>query len=230
LSAYPNLRLVPAYVDSAGVITQEAEQTDVILNLPSPGHRGNIQHIKTGMANKGRPKPGHMIYMSGASLLLDPGIQMDRFGETCERIWDDLDGKEEVLTRLRENLQREGDDYILTIRPEEIKTALIVTPIIYGMGNGPVHRQSVQIPELARLTLQRGRGFQIGKGLNRWSNIHINDLSSLVLKMGEEAIDGDESKSLWNLDGVYFAESEETVRPIATWVVAKLAFLKFEDY
>lgn len=141
------MRLVPAYVDSAGIVTQEAEQADVVLNLPSPGHRGNIQHIKTGMANKGRPRPGHMICMSGASLLLDPEIQMDRFGETSERIWDDLDGKEEVLTRLRENFLREGDNYILTIRPEEIKTGLIVTPIIYGMGNGPVRRQSVQIGE-----------------------------------------------------------------------------------
>jgi hypothetical protein len=85
---------------------------------------------------------------------------------------------------------------------------MIVAPIIYGMGKGPVHRQSVQIPELARLTLQRGQGFQIGKDLNRWSNIHINELSSLVLKLVEETINDDESKSRWNLDGVYFAETE----------------------
>ena len=82
---------------------------------------------------------------------------------------------------------------------------MVIAPLIYGQGRGPVNQTSIQIPELCRIAIERGRAAQIGNGQNIWSNIHVADLSSLLVQLVEKAIaeDGDEN---WGENELYFAE------------------------
>lgn len=83
-------------------------------------------------------------------------------------------------------------------------------PLIYGRGRGPVNQRSVQVPELAKATLQRRAGLQVGKGQSIWSNVHITDISQIFGKLVGKALQGEESE-LWNENGLYFAENGELV-------------------
>ena len=47
--------------------------------------------------------------------------------------------------------------------------------MIYGMGRG-LQPNSDQLPKLAALSKQLGAGVYFGKGLNRYLNVHIDDL------------------------------------------------------
>jgi len=46
---------------------------------------------------------------------------------------------------------------------------------------------------------------QIGAGANVWSNVHISDLSSLLVKLVESAISGSDDKRIWGSSGLFFA-------------------------
>jgi nucleoside-diphosphate-sugar epimerase len=52
--------------------------------------------------------------------------------------------------------------------------------MIYGTGRG-LQPHSDQIPKLIGLSKQAGAGIYFGKGLNRYSNVHIDDLVDLYL-------------------------------------------------
>ena len=61
--------------------------------------------------------------------------------------------------------------------------------MIYGEGRG-LHPDSEQIPKLIALSRQVGAGVYFGKGLNRYSNVHIDDLVDLYLLVMEKAPGG----------------------------------------
>ena len=52
--------------------------------------------------------------------------------------------------------------------------------MIYGIGRG-LQPDSDQLPKLAALSKQLSAGVYFGKGLNRYSNVHIDDLVALYL-------------------------------------------------
>ena len=86
-----------------------------------------------------------------------------------------------------------------------VKTALVIPSLIYGQGSGPGKQRSIQIPELARIALEKKRAVQIGAGANVWSNVHISDLSSLLVSLVESAISGSDDKRIWGSSGLFFA-------------------------
>jgi nucleoside-diphosphate-sugar epimerase len=58
--------------------------------------------------------------------------------------------------------------------------------MIYGSGRG-LQPDSDQIPKLTALSKQIGAGVYFGKGLNRYSNVHIDDLVDLYMLAIEKA-------------------------------------------
>jgi nucleoside-diphosphate-sugar epimerase len=61
--------------------------------------------------------------------------------------------------------------------------------MIYGRGRG-LQPDSDQIPKLTAISKQLGAGVYFGKGLNRYSNVHIDDLVDLYLLAIEKAPSG----------------------------------------
>ena len=61
--------------------------------------------------------------------------------------------------------------------------------MIYGTGRG-LQPDSDQLPKLIALSKQVGAGVYFGKGLNRYSNVHIDDLVDLYLLALEKAPGG----------------------------------------
>lgn len=121
----------------------------------------------------------------------------------------DLD---QILAIIRDNPSRAVDNFIISQDPAHIHTALVVGPLIYGRGRGPVNKRSMQAPDIARNTIAGGQGFQFGKGLSKWSNIHVSDIAGLIVRLAEAAMA--KKDGMWNLSGIFLPENGAMVRNI----------------
>jgi nucleoside-diphosphate-sugar epimerase len=152
-------------------------------------------------------------------------------GEGSDKIYDDLEGVSKVTAFPDEAPHRKTDKMTLSAGAEQadrIKTAIVCPPTIYGIGRGPDNKRSHQIPELARATLQKGQGIQVGDGKAFWSNVHVHDLSDLYLKLVENAASGESlaewpgKPALWGSEAYYFSENGEHVWGEAGgWIAAE---------
>ncbi|KAK5258346.1 hypothetical protein LTR40_008076 [Exophiala xenobiotica] len=163
-----------------------------------------------------QPKDSQPCYlqMYGASMFVFPEIESDRYGEPPSTIWNDLNGISSILSTIRAHpSSRELDNYILSLEDStNIRTGLIVGPLVYGRGEGPGNQRSIQAPNIARKTIEDGEGFRFRRGLNSWSNVHIKDLGDLfaLLTKTALALDGTSTSTRtrtpatsWNETGIY---------------------------
>ena len=133
-----------------------------------------------------------------------PDIANDTYGSAPSRIYDDLKDTEEIRSIIMDNPKRLVDHLVLSQEPSKVKTALVVGPLIYGTGHGPVNTSSIQIPYMARNILKMGHGFQVGAGQSVWSNVHIHDLGYFFSLLLQAA--AGQKQECWNHDGVYSVE------------------------
>lgn len=134
-------------------------------------------------------------------------------GEPSSEVWDDLDGVSSILDLIRSHDSRVVDNYILKIAKEtpSIKTALVLPPIIYGKGQGPVKQRSVQIPALSKVAIERGHAVRAGRGLAAWTNVHVADLARLFTILAEKGAGGSEDENVWSEKGIYLPGVGELV-------------------
>jgi nucleoside-diphosphate-sugar epimerase len=161
-------------------------------------------------------KAAHWIQISGASALSAGEYTDDSFvyGSASDLVFDDLKGTNEFRDYIQRNPVRKLDNYVaaVAVQTPELRVAHILPPIIYGQGRGPVNKRSVQVPELARITLLRKRGVRVGAGLNRWGAIHVRDLGQLLLLLVEDALETEVKNGVWGSEGIYLPSESEWVR------------------
>ena len=147
---------------------------------------------------------------------------MDRkiYGEESPKVYDDWDGIREVTSSLPDHApHRKVDKIILAGVSSDVKTAIVCPPTIYGRSRSPGNQRGHQIYELARNTLEKKHGIQVGAGQARWTNVHVFDLSDCYMKLVEAAAQGG-GKATWGADGYYFTENGEHVWGDVASVVA----------
>ncbi|PWY96174.1 NAD dependent epimerase/dehydratase family protein [Aspergillus sclerotioniger CBS 115572] len=201
---YPDLHIILGDLDSSLILEEQAREADIVVHTASSNHIKSAEAIVRGLTAPGRSKPGHWIQISGASVLSIPDIEKNAFGEASANVYNDLEGADELRSLIeRYSAKRIVDNFILSLSANRLKTALVFPPIIYGRGRGSINQRSIQIPELARVIMQRREGVQVGKGESTWSNVHVSDVSSIFVKLVEKALQG-EDRDLWNEHGLYF--------------------------
>lgn len=210
-AAYPSVTIVPGSLDDSATLEAEAAQADIVLNLAAREHLPSAQAILKGLTSPSRTssttaKRPYWIQVSGATLLASPEIARGTYGEPSDKIHDDLSGVAEIIALVRSNPKRATDNFVLDSgHAHGVNTALVPPGIIYGEGAGPVNRRTFQVPELARVAVERGRAVQVGRGLARWGYVHIRDLGQLFLRLVEKAAAGEDGRAgLWGEEGIYF--------------------------
>lgn len=180
-------------------------------DFAATGHAASAKAISEGLEAryKETQKPVYWIQISGGTVYAADEIASGRFGCATDDIYDDLKDRDSVLSTIRKNPKRVVENLVISQAPSSVKTSLIVGPLIYGVGRGPVNQRSVQAPEIARATLKLGHGFKLNEGKNVWSNVHVHDLASLVSLLVDAAKDGKDG--FWNEDGVFNVENGELV-------------------
>lgn len=197
-------------LDDTDLIEAEASRADIVLHLADISHVASALAIKRGLhSRRDLRHPAYWISVSGTDNIAWKDCRDESYGEPpSDDIYDDWDGLARVLSLPDIAAHHDVEQIQLTSGAPLVKTAIVCPPCIYGIGRGPGNQRSVQIPELALYTLKHGHGFQVGKGLSVWPNVHIEDLSDAFLLLVEEAVKGG-GNATWNNEGYYFIENGE---------------------
>src|SRR5262245_39901133 len=117
-------------------------------------------------ALSGSRKP--LIHSSGSSIVADLAM-----GEPSDRIFHEAT----PIGPHADKAARVAIDR-LVLAASGIRSVVLCNTMIYGNALG-APAQSVQIPALVRQAKASGVARYIGRGLNRWSNVHIADVAGL---------------------------------------------------
>ena len=159
---------VSGSLDDTELLRREAAAADAVVNAASSDHRGAVMALLDGLAGTGRP----FVHTSGTSVVAD-----DAAGEASEHVFtEDTPFTPPPLRAARVALDRE----IRTAAERGIRSVVLCNSLIYGPGLG-LPADSVQVPALIELAQASGVPRHIGRGLNVWSNVHIEDLAELYL-------------------------------------------------
>lgn len=191
-------------LDDAGILIDAAQKADGVINAASSDHRGAVEALIQGMAGSEKP----FIHTSGSSIVCD-----DARGafESPAIYHDDSYIRPIPLREARVAIDR----FVRTAGITSGIRAIVLCPtMIYGTGRG-LQKNSDQIPKLLKRSRDSGAGIYIGKGLNRWSDVYIDDMIDLYLLALEKAPSG----------SFFFAENgEESLKRIAESISNSLGF------
>jgi nucleoside-diphosphate-sugar epimerase len=198
LVAAHGVEAVIGSLDDAALLQAQARAADAVVNTASSDHRGAVEALIAAMAGTGKP----FIHSSGTSIVADLAM-----GEPSERLFDERT----PIEPLPERAGRVAIDRLVLAAPG-IRSIVLCNAMIYGHALGPP-AQSVQIPALVRQARASGVARYIGRGLNRWSNVHIADVAALYVLALAKAPAG----------AFYYVESgEEALGNIAGAVASRL--------
>ena len=151
-------------LDNSSLLRAEARGADGVVNAANSGHRGAAEALIAGLSGSGKP----LIHTSGTSIIADRAM-----GEPSDLIFHEG-------TPIRpepERAERVAIDR-LVLDASGIRSIVLCNSMIYGHVLG-APAQSVQVPVLAQQARTSGIARYIGRGLNRWSNVHIGDVAAL---------------------------------------------------
>ncbi|BBK42218.1 NAD-dependent dehydratase [Allostella vacuolata] len=185
-------------LDDAALLQAEARAADGVVNAASSDHRGAVEALIAGLAGSGKP----LLHTSGSSIVADEAM-----GEPSERIFhEDTPIEPEPDKAARVALDRRVLD------APGIRPVVLCNTMIYGNALG-APAESVQVPALVRQARATGVARYIGRGLNRWSNVHIADVAALYGLALEKAAPG---------TFLYVESGEEALGEVVRAIAARL--------
>jgi nucleoside-diphosphate-sugar epimerase len=159
-------------LDDAELLTAEAQAADAVINAASSDHRRAADSLVAALRGTGKT----LIHTSGSSIVADQAN-----GEPSDAVFDEDTPREpEPDKQARVAL----DSAILAAKG--MRSIVLCNSLIYGDALGPEAR-SVQLPMLIDEARESGAAHHIGRGLNRWSTVHIEDVAALYLLALERA-------------------------------------------
>jgi nucleoside-diphosphate-sugar epimerase len=185
-------------LDDAALLQAEAQAADAVVNAASSDHRGAVEALLAGLAGSGKA----FIHSSGSSIVADHAM-----GEPSDRVFDET----AAIVPAADKAARVAIDRLVLDAPG-IRSVVLCNTMIYGHALG-APAQSVQIPALVRQAKTSGVVRYIGRGLNRWSNVHIADVAALYALAIAKARAG---------TFMYVESGEAGLREIAGAIAARL--------
>ena len=193
-------------LDDAALLREEARAADAVVNAASSDHRGAVEALLAGLAGSGKA----FIHSSGSSIVADLAM-----GEPSDRIFHEG----EPIAPVADKAARVAIDRLVLAAPG-VSAVVLCNSMIYGDGLGHAlghalgpPAQSVQVPALVRQAKASGVVRYIGRGRNRWSNVHIADVAALYVLAIEKAPAG---------TFMYVESGEEALAEIANAIAARL--------
>lgn len=174
-----NITAVVGLLDDFEVMTKAAQEADAVIHAANVDHTASIYTFISALERSGKT----LITTTGSSIVTDHAD-----GEYAGNVFHTEDTYfEPVPYRIpRVDINR----YVRQAAIEKgIRTIVICPSMIYGQGRG-LQPDSDQIPKLIKLSQQVNAGMYFGKGLNRYSNVYIDDLTNLYLLALEKAPGG----------------------------------------
>lgn len=229
---YPKVRVVLGGLDDADKIAKEAAWADIVIHTAdSSDHVGAANAIAKGMIEGHRPeRPGYWLHTGGNGILSYFDSEVRKVsGEPDDKVFNDWDGVDELVNLPAAAFHRNVDKIVLNVGSkysDRVKTVIVCPPTIYGRGRGPISGRGRQVYEMASFVLKQKYSPQIGRGLSRWNNVHVYDLSRLYDSLVRAALDPMRNKDdeIWGAKGYFLSENGEHVWGELARLIGQQAF------
>jgi nucleoside-diphosphate-sugar epimerase len=166
-------------LDDPEIITKAAQEADAVIHAASADHAGAVLTLIAALERSGKT----LMCTTGSGIAADCAA-----GEyaTSVVLTEDSYFEPVPFRRPRVAMNRLVREAAID---KGIRSIVICPSMIYGKGRG-LQPDSDQLPKLIALSKKVGAGVYFGKGLNRYSNVHIDDLVDLYLLALEKAAGG----------------------------------------
>ncbi|WP_432240187.1 NAD-dependent epimerase/dehydratase family protein [Herbaspirillum robiniae] len=173
-------------LDDSALLAAEAARADAVINCASSDHRPAIEALLGALQGSGKI----LLHTSGSSQVGDAVagnvLNAQVFDENTP------------LVVGSEKWARYALDQRILSAPG-MRGIVVCNTLIYGHGTG-LQPDSVQLPALVAQARESGVMRLVGRGVNRWATVHIEDVCALY-RLVLEAPD---------TSGFYFAENGES--------------------
>jgi nucleoside-diphosphate-sugar epimerase len=156
-------------LDDHELLMAEARRADAVIDAANSDHAAAVESFIEALAGSDKL----LIHTSGSSVIGD-----DAGGD-----WLSVNVFDEDTPLIVEPLKQPRNAIDCRVRKAAqlgIRSVVICPSNIYGVGSGLTER-SFQIPFLVDRARENGVVRIVGKGINRWSNVHIEDVAELYL-------------------------------------------------
>ena len=150
------------------------KRVDAVINAANSDNAFVVHALLSGLRGTGKA----LIQTSGSSVV----GKYDN-GEASDDTFDE----DSAFTPQPEKAMRVAIDHAVLAAAKENVRAIVIRPaLIYGRGIG-VSSTSVQLPKLIDVARKHGVPRHVGRGLNIWGHVHIEDVAALYLLALEKA-------------------------------------------
>ena len=153
-------------LDDRETLMAQARAADAVINAASSDHRGAVEALVDALEGSGKT----LLHTSGSSIVGDASG-----GEATGRIYHEDTLPEPTADKAA---RVAIDNLVLASAARGVKSAVLCNTLIYGEGAVP-GAASVQLPRLIRQAQKSGVMRHVGRGLNIWSNVHVDDVAEL---------------------------------------------------
>jgi len=176
-----------------------AGRVDAVINAASSDNAFVVRSILPVLAGTGKV----FIQTSGSSV-----VSTYDEGEARDAVFHE----DTPFTPMPEKATRVAiDNAVLASALDGVRAIVIRPSLIYGRGRG-ANPASVQIPRLIEQAQRAGIGRHVGRGLNIWSNVHIDDVVELYALLLEKAPAG----------SLFYAENGEASMKSAAEAISRM--------
>ena len=181
------------------VLAQAAKHADAVINTADADDRVSAQVLSEALHGSGKP----FIHTSGSGIVGDLAQ-----GEPSDKVFDETT----PLSPLPQMQNRHTiDNLVLAAADRSVRSVVLRPGLIYGRSSG-LRPHSFQVPTLIDQARRSGVPRYIGRGLNTWSHLHIDDLAELYLLVLEHASPG----------SLYYAENGEADMATAVGSITRM--------
>ncbi len=196
-------------LDDGAVLIAEARRAEGVINTADSDHRGAVEALLEGLADSGKP----LLHTSGSSIVADEACG----AASSDKIYDE----DTPLDPVPDKKARVAIDALVRAGAGRgVRAAVVCNTLIYGTGRG-LARDSAQVPTLVAQARKSGVVRHVGRGLNVWSNVHVDDVAELYVLALARAAAG----------GFYFVENgEASFREVTTAIARRLGLGAPQDW
>ncbi|KAI6083162.1 NAD dependent epimerase/dehydratase family protein [Hypoxylon rubiginosum] len=176
-------------IDDLEATVAAAAQHDLVINTTLGYHPSSGVALVRGLSQR-KAATGRdvwLIFTSGTSNVGDRPVSKAWVEERADREFDDAADDVYAYEKDREvrdglYLQRTAELAVVDAGLEfGVKTLVIMSPTIFGIGTGLFNNISIQIPTYIRAVLKQKRGVVVADGAGVWDAVHVQDLAELYL-------------------------------------------------
>ncbi|KAI9710248.1 MAG: hypothetical protein M1820_002741 [Bogoriella megaspora] len=201
-------------LDDTDRIIEIASSHDLAINTTLGYHPESAASVVHGLAKRKQTtgRDVWVIHTSGTSNLADTPLTHEYPESNAKRVFDDsvddVYSYEKARNASSPYAQRTAELGVVDAGLQTgVRTLVIMSPTIYGLGTGLFNRTSIQVPGYIAGALAEGQAVVIGDGAGVWDHVHVEDLAVLYELCVRNVVEKGGSDLPYGKKGIIFSEN-----------------------